>query len=40
MSQEIVKGEIEKGMGTQFDPDIAKIMIELINEDKEYTMHE
>lgn len=40
LAQEIVKGEIEKGMGTQFDPDIAKIMIELINEDKEYTMHE
>lgn len=40
LSQEIVKSEIEKGMGTQFDPMIAKIMIELMNEDKDYTMHE
>ena len=40
LSQEIVKSEIEKGMGTQFDPEIAKVMLELINEDKEYLMHE
>ena len=40
LAQDIVKGEIEKGMGTQFDPKFAKIMIEMITEDTEYTMHE
>ena len=40
MPQEKVRAEIEKGMGTQFDPKFAKIMIEMIDEDKEYTMHE
>lgn len=40
LSQEIVKSEIEKGMGTQFDPEIAKIMLEIMNEDKGYMMHE
>ena len=40
LSQEIVKSEIEKGKGTQFDPEIAEIMLELIDEDSDYTMHE
>lgn len=40
LSQEIVKNEIEKGKGTQFDPEIAEIMLELIAEDVDYTMHE
>ena len=40
LSQEIVKGEIEKGKGTQFDPQIADIMLILIDEDKDYEMHE
>ena len=40
LSQEIVKSEIEKGKGTQFDPQIANIMLVLIEEDKEYEMHE
>ena len=40
LSQEIVRGEIEKGMGSQFDPDFAKIMLDMIDEDKEYTMRE
>ena len=40
LSQEIVKVEIEKGKGTQFDPQIADIMIMLIDEDKDYEMHE
>ena len=40
LPQEVVKGEIEKGKGTQFDPDIADVMLALIEEDKEYVMHE
>ena len=39
-AQEIVRGEIENGKGTQFDPQIADIMLVLIDEDKEYVMHE
>lgn len=40
LSQEVVRGEIEKGRGTQFDPVIAEIMLEIMDEDEEYTMHE
>lgn len=40
MPQEKVKAEIEKGMGTQFDPKFAKIMLEMIEEDKNYDMRE
>ena len=40
LSQEIVRAEIEKGKGTQFDPQIADIMLMLIDEDKDYEMHE
>ena len=40
LSQEIVRGEIEKGKSTQFDPDIADIMLMLIDEDINYEMHE
>lgn len=40
LPQEVVRGEIEKGKGTQFDPDIADVMLQLIDEDTEYTMHE
>lgn len=40
MSQEKVRAEIEKGIGTQFDPKFARIMIQMIDDDKEYTMHE
>lgn len=39
-SQERVREEIEKGMGTQFDPAFAKVMLELIDEDKKYQMRE
>jgi len=38
LPQEVVRGEIEKGRGTQFDPVIADIMLEMIDEDKDYTM--
>ncbi len=40
MPQEDVRMEIEKGIGTQFDPTIAKIMLRLIDSDIEYNMHE
>ncbi len=40
LPQEYVRNEIEKGIGTQFDPDYAKIMLEIIDEDKDYSMRE
>ena len=40
LSQETVLSEVEKGKGSQFDPQIAEIMIELIKSDTDYTMHE
>ena len=40
LSQEVVSGELVKGKGTQFDPDIAEIMLQLIKEDTNYSMHE
>ncbi len=38
--QDDVKSELEKGMGTQFDEKFARIMLEMIADDPEYTMHE
>ena len=40
MPQDKVRSEIEKNSGTQFDPKIAECMIKIIDEDKEYTLHE
>ena len=40
LSQETVRGEIEKGKGSQFDPVFADIMIAMINEDTEYRMRD
>ncbi len=40
LPQEVVRGEIEKGKGTQFDPVFADIMLQMIDEDKDYEMHE
>ncbi len=40
LPQDVVRGEIEKGRGTQFDPEIADIMLQMINEDKEYAMQQ
>lgn len=40
LPQEKVRSEIEKNSGSQFDPAVAKCMIEIIDQDKEYTMHE
>lgn len=38
LPQEVVRKEIEKGRGTQFDPKIADIMLQMIEEDEEYLM--
>lgn len=38
LPQEVVRQEIEKGKGKQFDPGIADIMLEMIDEDKDYNM--
>ena len=38
LPQEVVREEIIKGRGTQFDPEIADIMLQMIEEDKEYKM--
>ncbi|MBR2208182.1 MAG: response regulator [Synergistaceae bacterium] len=40
LPQDVVRKEIEKGKGTQFDPVFADIMLEMIDEDKEYKMKE
>ncbi|MBQ8798312.1 MAG: response regulator [Lachnospiraceae bacterium] len=40
LPQEVVRAEIEKGRGTQFDPAVAEIMLQLIDEDKEYRMQQ
>ena len=40
LPQEVVRGEIEKGKGTQFDPVFADIMLQMIDEDRDYIMHE
>ena len=40
LDQAVVREEIEKGMGSQFDPQFAKIMLEMIDEDTEYKMRE
>ena len=40
LPQDVVREEIEKGKGSQFDSEIAQVMIELMNEDVNYRMHE
>lgn len=40
LAQDIVREEILKGKGTQFDPEMADIMLQLMDEDVEYRMHE
>lgn len=38
--QNVVRGELVKGSGTQFDPRFAKVMTEIIDEDVDYKLHE
>ena len=40
MPQEKVRSQIAVNAGPQFDPDMAAIMLQLIDEDTEYRMHE
>ena len=40
MTQEHVRKELENGRGSQFDPQFADIMIQMISEDKDYKMRE
>lgn len=40
LPQDVVRNEIEKGLWTQFHPKWGKIMLELIDADREYKMHQ
>ncbi len=40
LPQDVVRKEIEKGSGTQFDPQFVQIMLRMIDEDTEYRMRE
>ena len=40
LPQEIVREEVQKGKGTQFDPVFAEIMLVMIDEDTDYQMRE
>ena len=40
LPQQVVRDELEKGKGTQFDPLFAEIMIQMIDDDIRYTMKE
>lgn len=40
LPQEVVRQEIEKGKGTQFDPVFADLMLEIIAEDPDYKLRE
>ena len=40
LPQDVVRNEIEKGLGTQFHPKWGKIMLKLIDTDREYKMHQ
>ena len=40
LPQDVVRDEIEKGKGIQFDPEFADIMLRMIDEDSGYTMSE
>ena len=40
LPQDVVRNEIVKGRGTQFDPRFADIMLQLIDNDKDYTLRQ
>ena len=40
LPQEVVREELVKGTGTQFDPEFSNIMIAIVDEDKEYKLCE
>lgn len=40
LPQEVIRGELVAGKGTQFDPQIVEIMLAMVDEDKEYHMRQ
>ena len=40
LPQDVARSEIEKGKGTQFDPHFADLMLQLIDEDKDFIMRD
>ncbi|MGN0169547.1 MAG: HD domain-containing phosphohydrolase [Lachnospiraceae bacterium] len=40
LPQEVIRSEIEKGKGNQFDEKIADIMLQIIDEDKDYSLRQ
>ena len=40
LPQDVVRKEIENGTGTQFDPEVAKVMLGIMDEDEDYELHE
>ncbi|MBO4902050.1 MAG: HD domain-containing protein [Lachnospiraceae bacterium] len=40
LSQNVIRSEFEKSMGTQFDPEIARAMLEIIDEDVQYELRQ
>ncbi|MCR5624447.1 MAG: HD-GYP domain-containing protein [Lachnospiraceae bacterium] len=40
LPQDVIRKEIADNIGTQFDPECAKCMLEIIDEDTEYKLHE
>jgi len=40
LPQEKVRSELEAGFGTQFDEKVARAMISIMDEDKDYVLHE
>jgi len=40
LSQEVVREQIEEGIGTQFDATVARIMLDMMDEDTEYRMRQ
>ena len=40
LPQDVVRGEIVNGRGTQFDPEIADIMLQIMDEDHDYGMRQ
>ncbi|MBO4375336.1 MAG: response regulator [Lachnospiraceae bacterium] len=40
LPQDVIRKEIEKGKGTQFDPEIADVMLSIIDEDKTYDLQQ
>lgn len=40
LPQDVIRGELVAGKGTQFDPQIVEVMLEMVDEDTEYQMRQ